>query len=195
MIDGLKYIPFISEGEESSLIQIIDQQPWLTDLKRRTQHYGYKYDYTRKTIDSSLYLGPLPTWLDPYLDRLVERNIFTERPDQVIVNEYKVGQGISRHCDCVTCFKDTIASLSLASTCAMEFERISDGKTGSMLLGPRDLLVLTGEARYDWMHSIPARAGDQWGEKIFPRYRRISLTFRNVIKESNVSISEVSYSN
>lgn len=186
MIDGLSYVhSFISEDEESSLVQIIDQQPWLTDLKRRTQHYGYKYDYTKKNIDPSLYLGPLPNWLDQYLDRLIEKKVFSEKPDQVIINEYKVGQGISKHCDCISCFKDTIASLSLMSTCVMEFERIGDGKIGSMLLGPRDLLVLTGSARYDWMHSIPGRAGDKWGEKTFPRNRRVSLTFRNVIKTEN----------
>lgn len=186
MIEGLKYIPsFISEDEESSLVQIIDQRPWLNDLKRRTQHYGYKYDYTKKTVDQSLYLGPLPSWLDTYVDRLTEQKVFTEKPDQVIVNEYKVGQGIGKHVDCVSCFKDTIASLSLASICVMDFERVSDAKTGSMLLGPRDLLVLSGEARYDWMHSIPARKTDQWGEKVFGRFRRISLTFRNVIEEDN----------
>jgi alkylated DNA repair dioxygenase AlkB len=183
MIDGLKYIPkFITEDEESSLVEIIDQQPWLTDLKRRTQHYGYKYDYTKKTIDPSLYLGPLPGWLDSYVDRLIEQKVFTEKPDQVIVNEYKVGQGIGKHVDCVSCFKDTIASLGLGSVCVMDFERVSDAKTGSMLFGPRDLLVLSGKARYDWMHSIPARTSDQWGEEILGRLRRISLTFRSVVK-------------
>ena len=45
-ISGLQYIPdFIARDEESALIANIDEQPWLNDLKRRVQHYGYKYDY------------------------------------------------------------------------------------------------------------------------------------------------------
>ena len=38
-IDGLIYIPdFITKEEERALIDNIDAQPWLTDLKRRVQH-------------------------------------------------------------------------------------------------------------------------------------------------------------
>jgi hypothetical protein len=45
-ISGLQYCPnFITAEEEQALIEIIDQQTWLNDLKRRVQHYGYKYDY------------------------------------------------------------------------------------------------------------------------------------------------------
>lgn len=45
-ISGLTYIPnFITATEHDLLLPQIDQQPWLTDLKRRVQHYGYKYDY------------------------------------------------------------------------------------------------------------------------------------------------------
>lgn len=38
-IPGLQYLPdFIAAEEERALIKIIDQQPWLNDLKRRVQH-------------------------------------------------------------------------------------------------------------------------------------------------------------
>jgi alkylated DNA repair dioxygenase AlkB len=57
-IDGLIYIPdFISVEKEKSLLSNIDKQPWLNDLKRRVQHYGYKYDYRARNIDKSLSLG------------------------------------------------------------------------------------------------------------------------------------------
>jgi hypothetical protein len=36
---------YITQAEEAQLINIIDQQPWLHDLKRQVQHYGYQYDY------------------------------------------------------------------------------------------------------------------------------------------------------
>lgn len=191
MINGLTYISnFITEDEQSSLIKTIDDQTWLLDLKRRTQHYGYKYDYTKKQIDDSMYVGPIPSWLEPYSTKLVEQKLFKELPDQVIINEYIPGQGISRHIDCTTCFNATIASLSLNSTCAMEFEQYKTGKKGTMMLAPLSLLVLSDEARYDWMHSIPARKEDKYGDEIFVRSRRISLTFRKVITRGFQMVSK-----
>lgn len=184
MIGGLVYIPeFINEREQSSLISIIDGLSWSHDLKRRTQHYGYKYDYTKKSIDSSLYLGPLPEWLSIYTQRLLDLNLFSECPDQVIINEYFPGQGISKHVDCIPCFKDTIASLSLLSQCEMNFEHIKTKKCGALMLGPLSLLVLNGEARYEWMHSIPMRLEDKFKNDVFKRKRRVSLTFRKIINE------------
>lgn len=56
-ISGLSYIPdFISAQEQACLLSQIDQQPWLTDLKRRVQHYGYKYDYKARTVGGDAYL-------------------------------------------------------------------------------------------------------------------------------------------
>lgn len=182
MINGLQYISsFIDKEEQNDILVLADLRPWLTDLKRRTQHYGYKYDYTKKKIDSSMNLGPIPWWLKVYTARLATDGIFKEEPDQVIINEYIPGQGISRHIDCVTCFTDTVASLSLGSTCAMDLEHVSSGQKGSMMLDTGSLLVLSGEARYNWMHSIPARKEDVWQGNSFIRERRISLTFRKVI--------------
>lgn len=182
MIAGLTYISdFVSEQESTDLLATIDSLEWNLSLKRRTQHYGYTYDYTKKTIDVSMSLGPLPGWLDPLVTKLQE-SIFTQPIDQVIVNEYLPGQGISRHTDCVPCFGETIASLSLGSTCAMELEHFTSGKKGAIMLAPRSLLVLSGEARYDWMHSIPARKHDFLGDVEITRERRVSLTFRTVVK-------------
>lgn len=181
MISGLTYIPdFISELEQYDLLSTIDSCTWLTDLKRRTQHYGYKYDYTKKSIDTSMSLGPLPDWLEPLTSKLFNQGIFTQPVEQVIVNEYLPGQGISKHTDCIPCFGDTIASLSLGSTCAMDLEHYQSGKKGTIMLAPRSLLVLSGEARYDWMHAIPARKQDSFQNSILERSRRISLTFRTI---------------
>ena len=44
-IIGLKYIPnFIDEIQVKQFIASINNEQWLNDLKRRVQHYGYKYD-------------------------------------------------------------------------------------------------------------------------------------------------------
>lgn len=181
MISGLTYVPeFITEKEQESIIETVDSVPWLSDLKRRTQHYGYKYDYTKKKIDDSLYLGPLPEWANHYATRLVTRGYFNQLPNQVIVNEYLPGQGISKHIDCVSCFDNIIGSISLNSACAMDLEHQQTHKSGSILLAPLSLLVFADEARYQWLHSIPARKEDLIGNVSVPRKRRISLTFRKV---------------
>jgi alkylated DNA repair dioxygenase AlkB len=181
MIPGLIYIAdFISEKDQKDLLESIDSQEWLADLKRRTQHYGYKYDYTKKAIDASMKIGSIPAWIWPYSMRLIDKKYFSKEPDQVIINEYLPGQGISRHTDCVPCFGDTVASLSLGSACVMEFEQWNGIEKLKLLLEPRSLLVLSGEARYKWMHSIPGRKEDKIDDQVLSRSRRVSLTFRTI---------------
>lgn len=177
---GLKYLPnYIDRIQEEKLIETLDRQPWLTDLKRRVQHYGYKYDYKKRRVDYSMFLGELPEWLDNIADRLYRDRLFKVKPDQAIINEYNPGQGITSHIDCVPCFGDTIIALSLGSTCIMQFSQ--DKEKIDLLLEPGSLIVMEKEARYNWKHSIPARKKDKYlGEEII-RKRRISITFRKVI--------------
>jgi alkylated DNA repair dioxygenase AlkB len=181
-IHGLCYIPnFITTAEEQALLQAIDAQPWLTDLKRRVQHYGWKYDYTARRVDETMRLGSLPDWLMVLCQKLERHGYFSKPPDQVIINEYQPGQGISPHIDCVPCFEETIASLSLGSPCVMDFIHADTGVKSLRLLEPRSLLLFSGDARYHWKHSIAARKSDKHNGQIIPRSRRVSLTFRNVV--------------
>jgi alkylated DNA repair dioxygenase AlkB len=181
-IKGLQYIPnFITRNEEQQLLKTIDNQVWINDLKRRVQHYGFKYDYKARRIDHSMRLGNLPEWLDILAYKLFELGYFNENPDQVIVNEYEIGQGISPHIDCEPCFEDTVISLSLNSTAVMEFINENSLEKIPVLLEPRSIVVLKGESRYHWKHTIPARQKDIFDGIIFNRKRRVSLTFRKVI--------------
>lgn len=181
-IPGLRYLPeYPSQREEAELIRTIDAQPWITELKRRVQHYGYRYDYKARNVTPESRLEPLPEWLMLYADRLRADGFFPHLPDQLIINEYQPGQGIAPHIDCVPCFTDTIASLSLGSSCVMEFTHTETQEKIPVLLEPRSLVVLTGDARYRWRHAIPHRKIDRHHGAIFPRSRRLSLTFRKVI--------------
>jgi len=103
---GLKYVSgYITQAEHDDFLAVIDEQNWLTDLKRRVQHYGYRYDYVGRKVDlDSMYLGPLPTWSDWLITRLLKDKIVKQAPDQLIINEYQPGQGIGSHVDCVPCF-------------------------------------------------------------------------------------------
>ena len=64
-IQGLLYIPdYITDDEEKQFIKTIDKQDWDNSLKRRVQHYGYRYDYKARNVTQDMYLGKLPKWLN-----------------------------------------------------------------------------------------------------------------------------------
>ncbi len=181
-IVGLSYIPhYIDESTEAALLEIIDNQPWMHDLKRCVQHYGWRYDYKARSVTNDLRIGALPDWLQTYAMRLQQAGLFSEIPDQVIINEYEPGQGISAHIDCIPCFANTIASLSLGSPYVMDFTHSKTRKKSSLMLEPRSLLVLRDDARYVWQHAIAGRKTDRYNGQIIQRTRRVSLTFRKVI--------------
>ena len=182
-IDGLQYIEdYITEAQHDWALARIDEQQWLDDLKRRVQHYGFKYDYKARKVDMDMHIGELPKWLNRLSENLYKDGYMPEVADQVIINEYQPGQGISSHIDCEPCFQDTIASLSLGSGCVMNFTNKFD-KTQKIpvWLEPRSLVVLSSEARYEWLHGIAARKWDEWDGHRYERQRRVSLTFRKVI--------------
>jgi alkylated DNA repair dioxygenase AlkB len=188
---GLKYIPeFISKDEHKLLWQSINREPWLTDLKRRVQHYGWKYDYKARSIDYSMYLGDLPDWAKGFAEKLYRCGHFSKIPDQLIVNEYQPGQGIANHVDCEPCFGETITSLSLGSECVMDFINLESKEKIELMLHPRSLVVITGEARHNWTHGIAARKSDEFKGTKTERQLRISLTFRNVITKPSTIFAD-----
>ncbi|WP_225847554.1 alpha-ketoglutarate-dependent dioxygenase AlkB [Streptomyces sp. HPF1205] len=182
-VPGLLLVPaYLGEDEQAGLCATVDRLPWRKDLKRRVQHYGYRYDYKRRTVDAAMRLGPLPDWSRALADQLRGDGYAPRELDQLIVNEYLPGQGISPHVDCVPCFTDTVLSLSLGSTCVLTMTRLSDGHEADILLEPGALLVLSGAARYEWKHGIAPRKTDRVDGISLPRGRRLSLTFRSVIE-------------
>ena len=194
-ISGLKYVNnYISKQEEVKLLNWVDSNNWLEDLTRRVQHYGWKYDYKARKIDKSMRLGILPPKLQVLATQIYQDGLTGVLPDQVIVNEYQVGQGIASHIDCETCFSNDIVTLSLHSGCIMEFTRAkkmsnkSDkkkfmaSKTTPVWLSGRSIVVMRGDARWLWFHGIKPRQSDTWKNTSYPRSRRVSLTFRKIIK-------------
>ncbi|MBO3761938.1 alpha-ketoglutarate-dependent dioxygenase AlkB [Ciceribacter sp. L1K22] len=179
---GAAYLPgFLSSQDEAALVTNLDALPWSEELKRRVQHFGYRYDYRARMVTPDVRLGDLPDWLLVLGERLRAAGCLAAMPDQVIANEYRPGQGISAHVDCVPCFGEIIVSVSLLSPCVMIFRKKADGDRRSILLEPRSALVMSGEARYDWTHEIPARRSDTIGGAPLARTRRISLTLRTVL--------------
>lgn len=172
---------FISSAREVELLEWVDRQHWRDDLRRRVQHYGWVYDYRARHVAADAYLGPLPLPLRAECDLIRALDLFDEQPSQIIVNEYKPGQGIAPHTDCVPCFGPVVASLSLGSPCEIVFGNKTSGAKVGCLLEPRSLLVLGGPARFEWTHAIPARKSDVVEGVRTARKRRVSLTYRTVL--------------
>ncbi|MCX6048426.1 MAG: alpha-ketoglutarate-dependent dioxygenase AlkB [Chloroflexi bacterium] len=182
LIPGLRYVEhYIGVAEHDALLRCIDAQSWITDLKRRVQHYGYQYDYKARKIAKDMQLGNLPTWLQTVACRLHQDGYISTVPDQVIVNEYEPGQGIASHIDCEPCFDNIIISLSLGSGCIMNLTHKIEKTKVPIWLAPGSIVVLQGEARYEWLHGISPRKTDEQDGRKLERKRRVSLTFRKVV--------------
>jgi alkylated DNA repair dioxygenase AlkB len=182
LITGLQYIPdYISKVEVTQFLESINNEIWLNDLKRRVQHYGFKYDYKARSIDKSMFIGPLPSWALTIAKKLNSDGFIDVIPDQLIINEYLPGQGIANHVDCVPCFGDTIISISLGSSCIMDFINLSNKRKIEVKLDSGSLVVMKGESRKFWTHGIAQRKTDSFKGQKITRSLRISMTFRKVI--------------
>ncbi|GAA2434558.1 alpha-ketoglutarate-dependent dioxygenase AlkB [Actinomadura vinacea] len=177
-VPGLRYVAdWLAPDDRESLLTLIDAAPWSTELRRRVQHYGHRYDYGRRNL--AVQAPPLPVWARDLAARLVHEGVMDHAPDQAIVNEYEPGQGISAHVDCVPCFGPVVAAISLGSSCVMDFTHPENTKV-PVRLAPGSLCVMTGQARYTWRHAIAARKSDPGPSGRVPRARRVSITYRTV---------------
>ena len=89
------------------------------------------------------------------------------------------GEGLAYHVDTHSAFEDYIAAVTLQSGSVMGF-RHADGRVKQVYLPPRSLVIMQGEARYGWEHTIPARRNDVVDGKAVPRGIRVSATYRRV---------------
>ncbi len=185
-IPGLEYLSdFLDKEQEKKLLYQIDQQPWITELDRKVQHYGARYDYKKGNLDRDQIVPKIPSFLTKLVYDLIEECGLSDAPDQLIVNEYLPGQGIFEHLDSPVAFRDTIIMISLNSTCVMDFIPLKEeyGIKQSLLLERGSLLKITDDARYKWKHAIPKRKKDIWQNHEFIRQRRVSLTFRHILNK------------
>ena len=109
----------ITGAEEERILLRISQAPWMTELSRRVQHYGYRYDYRARGAGRHDPAAPFPRWAEAVAGRLAPH--FAGRvPERCIVNEYRPGQGIGMHADHAA-FGPVVASLPLGAAGAMRF--------------------------------------------------------------------------
>lgn len=181
--------PEAASTSTESLSRPIERNTPLYKVAKRATNRGFLGDagniaLNRRTFDAPVSMSVIDSEFEPSSD-------FPET-DQITINEYPAGKGISGHVDTHASFQDGIMSLSLACDSVMEFtytsteasdtfingQRVEKGATAAIILPRRSLLVLRGEARYGWSHAIPARKTDCIDGIVNPRKTRVSATFR-----------------
>jgi len=198
---------FLSTEEEAQLVTFLhsEQEAWHNLARRRVRHFGYAFLYDTRGVNISCPIEGIPYPLHYVLERLkglcptmrdsagdkICRNCGACAPDQVTVNEYPAGVGISPHIDTHSAFEDCILSLSLCSSAVCEFRSPPGspvhGRYPAIFLPRRSVLLISEDARYFWQHYIPHRKwdlvhvhGSSLPERVYRDDIRMSLTFRKV---------------
>ncbi|WP_119272969.1 alpha-ketoglutarate-dependent dioxygenase AlkB [Taklimakanibacter deserti] len=171
---GLRYQPdFISSAEEEGLIAHVRELPLVPfqfgayEGKRRVASFGWRYDYGERKLHKA---EDIPEWLAPFIARVEAFAGPASGPiRQVLATEYDEGVGIGWHRD--KPHFDEVFGLSLKSECKFRFRRQagSSWERFTLTAEPRSLYMMTGEARSQWEHSIPAVEA-----------QRYSITFRTM---------------
>ena len=192
---------FVTEEEEQDLIEMIDAGEWSGNgtgsnphLLRRLQQFGALYLTDKRVLLPSD--DKIPQFCLPVKERLEKSLKALNLADElcipfnyVVFNEYLPSQGIAPHTD-AHIYGPVICSLSLASDCTMSFYKVIDGycdkenATFSIELPRRSMLVMSGEIRSGFQHSISKNLIDVTdnGREI-ERKRRISVIFRTFDEE------------
>lgn len=174
LIAGLKYEDaLIGEAEERELLRRLtelDLAPfrfhgWLGN--RRTQSFGWRYDFDDASFTPT---EPIRDWLQPLREKAaqfagVEAGDFVH----VLLARYDPGAGIGWHRD--RDVFEQVVGISLNTPATLRFRQRTPGgfRRASLEVEPRSAYLLSGEARWEWEHSIAP--GDQL---------RFSITFRTM---------------
>ncbi len=174
--DGLRYQPdLIDRAEEQRLtgyFSALDFTPFQFHGfmgRRRVVYYGWRYDFEGGGLQRT---GDIPSFLLPTRD-IAARFAGLEAAElqQVLVTEYAAGAAIGWHRD-RSVFGDVLG-ISLLSPCSFRLRRKVGSKweRHSFTAEPRSAYILSGAARKEWEHSIPAVPA-----------LRYSITFRTLRK-------------
>lgn len=172
--DGFKYQrEIISPDMEAVLLTEIRALP-LKEFdfhgytgKRRTVSFGWHYDFSHEQLRDA---EAMPSFLIELRGHVAEfAGIAPADLKHVLVTEYGANAGIGWHRD--KSVFGHIVGVSLLSSCRFRLRRQTRGtwERYSIELEPRSAYLLTGSARTEWEHSIPAVD--------VPRY---SITYRTL---------------
>jgi alkylated DNA repair dioxygenase AlkB len=183
--NGLAYaVDFISLAIEQELIAHVASPPLQPfqfgqyEGKRRVASFGWCYDYSLRRL---LPAETIPAWLNPLMERVEAFGGSGTRIAQILCTEYEAGVGIGWHRD--KPHFDRIFGISLGSPCKLRFRKPKGEiwERFTLEVAPRSIYEMSGEARLDWEHSIPAVEAC-----------RYSLTLRTLRANSDIISSDSS---
>jgi len=171
--EGFHYhLDFLTLEEEQDLLARFERLEFAAFdfhgyiAKRRVIEYGFEYDFGSRKASAA---PPIPDFLHPLRDRAAAlAGLPPQSLVEAVITEYPPGAPIGWHRD-VPQF-ETILGISLGSACRLRLKPYKKvGKLVSTILEPRSLYVISGPARWQFQHSIPAVAA-----------LRYSITFRTL---------------
>src|SRR5581483_6633519 len=116
---------FISAAEEAALlgalrdVQMHDIVMHGVVARRRSHHYGWKYDYASWKLNPG---PPIPPFLLPLRDRVAQfAGLPAEAFEEALINEYAPGAGIGWHRDSPAF--GIVAGVSLGAECNLRLRR------------------------------------------------------------------------
>lgn len=167
-MEGFRYAEeVLSTEEEIELVGLLDSETWSNALSRKTQQYGYEYNFYKKILVRKE--EKIPNYLVE-----IAKKVGASKCDQIIVNEYLEKQYISSHTDNIALFGKQIIVLSLLDDSKMKFTKRGSESVFVDVKG-KSIYILEGDCRYQWKHeTIPMKRNE----------RRISITFRSINSEN-----------
>ncbi|KAL1530102.1 hypothetical protein AB1Y20_001024 [Prymnesium parvum] len=179
---------FLSCAVEQSILKSIYATSWTTnreDVPRKVQIYGARRCGSEFPRDQATQLPPWGSALAKCIVMALRRTPQTEKCSSldklgshetsvVYVNEYlQSTQALNFHFDSIHLFDEVIVGISLGSPCMFSFAHKSgDRDIVDVLLPSRSMYVMSGGARYDFLHGL--RANSLQGNL------RVSITYRTV---------------
>jgi alkylated DNA repair dioxygenase AlkB len=174
--DGLCYQPEVIDSNEEQRLLVhfrdLDFSPFQFHGftgKRRVVYYGWRYDFDGGGLTRT---EPIPAFVLPTRDIAAAfAGLDAAVLEQVLITEYAPGAAIGWHRD--RSVFDDVLGISLVSPCTFRLRRKLADKweRRSFIAAPRSGYVLSGPARTQWEHSIPALTA-----------LRYSITFRTLRK-------------
>ena len=171
---GFKYQrDVISPAEEERLFRHVESLPFKEFEfhgflgKRRVVSFGWRYDFNDRALQKA---DDIPPFLLPLRARAAEfAGLGPGDLQHVLVTEYAPGAAIGWHRDKAV-FTEVVG-FSLRAPCRFRLRRKQGDRweRAAITAEPRSAYLLSGPARTEWEHSIPAV------ERL-----RYSITFRNV---------------
>jgi alkylated DNA repair dioxygenase AlkB len=172
--EGFRYEPeLITPDAEAALVEQVRTLPFREFEfhgyvgKRRTVSFGWHYDFAARLLRRA---DDMPGFLVALREAAARfAGMEPARLQHVLVTEYAPGAGIGWHRD--KAVFGEVVGVSLLAPCVFRLRRqAGDGWTRvNLTAAPRSAYLLSGAARTEWEHSIPAVDA-----------LRYSITYRNL---------------